>query len=349
MRLPFPKILTAAAMILALWLGVRFLLPLLTPFLLGTGLALLAEPVVRLLNRRFHLPRGAAAGIGVTMAFCFLVLLLLLLAALTLKELQALAGVLPDLGEMAKNGVGSLSGWLQGMTNYAPESIREPLGRSIGDFFSGGTALLDRIVGYVLGLAGSILSQLPEGALGTGTAIISSFMISAKLPAIRARLARLLPRAKIAPVLAVLGRVRTALGGWLKAQVMLAAVTWGILCLGFLLLRIPYSFLWALLVAILDAFPVLGTGAILLPWSLICLLQGETARGIGLLGIYAAAALTRSILEPRLVGRQLGLDPLVTLFALYAGYKLAGLAGMLLAPMAAVTIIGALSGGLAED
>ncbi len=349
MRLMFPKILAAAGITLALWLAVRFLLPLLMPFLLGAGLALLAEPVVKLLSQRFHMPRGAAAGIGVSMAFCFLMLLLFLLAALALRELQALAGVLPDLGEMAKNGVTSLSGWLQAMADHAPESIRAPLSRGVRDFFSGSTALLDRIVGYVLGLAGSILSQLPDGALGICTAIISSFMISAKLPSLRKRLALLLPRTKIGPVLAVLRRVRSALGGWLKAQLKLALVTWVILALGFLLLRIPYSILWALLVATLDAFPVLGTGTILLPWSLICLLQGEPARSIGLLGIYAAAALIRSVLEPRLVGRQLGLDPLVTLFALYAGYKLAGLAGMLLAPMAAVTIANTVSGSLAEE
>ena len=348
MRLSFSKILIAAASILGLWLGIRFLLPLSMPFLLGAGLALLAEPVVRLLSRRFHLPRSAAAGIGVTMAFCFLALLLLMLAALALKELRSLAGVLPDLGEMAKTGVGSLSAFLQSMAAHAPESLRDPLSRRIGDFFYGGTALLDRIIGYVWGLAGSILTQLPEGALGTGTAIISSFMISAKLPAIRVRLSQLLPKTKVEPVLAALKRVRTALGGWLKAQCKLALVTWGILTLGFFLLRIPHSLLWALLVAALDAFPVLGTGTVLLPWSLICLLQGETARGIGLLGVYAAASLTRSVLEPRLVGRQLGLDPLVTLFALYAGYKLAGLAGMLLAPMAAATIAGAFSGGLSD-
>lgn len=349
MRQLFPKLFTAAALALGLWLGIRFLLPLFMPFLLGAGLALLAEPMVRLLTGRFHLPRSAASGIAVSMAFCFLVLLLFLLAALALKELRALAGVLPDLGEMAKNGVTSLSGWLQAMASHAPESLREPLGKSIGDFFSGGTALLDRAVGYVLALAGSFLSQLPDGALGTGTAIISSYMISAKLPAIRTKLAKFLPRERLAPVLATLKRIRSALGGWLKAQLRLALVTWGILTLGFLLLRIPHGVLWALLVATLDAFPVLGTGTVLLPWSLICLLQNQTARCIGLLGVYAAAALTRSILEPRLVGHQLGLDPLATLFALYAGYKLAGLPGMLLAPMAAVTIAGAVFKGRGRD
>ena len=136
---------------------------------------------------------------------------------------------------------------------------------------------------------------------------------------------------------------------FVKGRKYAALITFLVALTGMLLLRIPHGPLWAGVVALVGAFPVLGAGTVLLPWSLICLLQGETARGIGLLGIYAAAALTRSILEPRLVGRQLGLDPLVTLFALYAGYKLAGLAGMLLAPMAAVTIIGALSGGLSEE
>ena len=113
-------------------------------------------------------------------------------------------------------------------------------------------------------------------------------------------------------------------------------VTWAVVSLGFLLLRIPYGLLWAVLVALVDAFPVLGTGTVLVPWSLVCFLQGDSARGIGLLGIYGAATLIRSALEPKLVGKHLGLDPLVTLIALYTGYKLWGLMGMLLAPLLAV-------------
>lgn len=339
MRSLFPKILTAAGILLVLWLGVRYLLPLLLPFLLGAGVAVLAEPMVRLFSRRLRLPRSAAAGIGVSMAFCFLSLLVLLLAALAVRELGVLAGVLPDLGGMAKSGIALLAQWLQGLTDHAPESIRGHLSRTIGDFFSGGTALLDQAVSYVLGLAGGLLSHLPDGALGVGTAIVSSFMISAKLPVLRSRVKQLLPRERLAPMLAALDRIRSALGGWLKAQLKLAAVTWAILTGGFLILRIPYGPLWALLVAALDAFPVLGTGTVLLPWCLICLLQGDTARAIGLLGVYGVVTLTRSILEPRLVGRQLGLDPLVTLFALYTGYRLGGLPGMLLAPIAAVAVV----------
>jgi len=140
-------------------------------------------------------------------------------------------------------------------------------------------------------------------------------------------------------VLPVLKRIKTAIGGWLKAQLMLAGLCFVIVCGGFLLLRIPYAPIWAVLTALVDAIPILGTGTVLLPWALVCLLQGQTVRAIGLLGTYVAAMLSRSALEPRLVGRQLGLDPLVTLAALYAGFRLWGIGGMLLSPVICVAVL----------
>ena len=119
----------------------------------------------------------------------------------------------------------------------------------------------------------------------------------------------------------------------------LAAMTLLLLTAGLLLLRIPYALVWALVVALVDAVPILGTGTVLIPWALMSLLQEQTLRGVGLLGLYTIAALTRSALEPRLVGKQLGLDPLVTLFSLYSGYRLWGFGGMILAPVLAVAAV----------
>ena len=81
------KISTLAALLLGLFLGIRYLLPLVFPFLLGGALALAAEPIVRFGCRRLHLPRGAAAGIGVSMSFAFLVMVVLMLAALVLLNI----------------------------------------------------------------------------------------------------------------------------------------------------------------------------------------------------------------------------------------------------------------------
>jgi predicted PurR-regulated permease PerM len=209
----------------------------------------------------------------------------------------------------------------------------------VAGLFSGGTALLDKGFSWLLGLAGAILSRMPDSALTVGTALISGVMISARLPRIRKWIALRFPRERLRPLLQTLRQMKTAVGGWLLAQLRLAGVTLMILLAGFLILRIPYGPLWAVGVALVDAFPVLGTGTVLVPWSLVCFLQGDHPQAIGLLGIYTVAFLARTVLEPRLVGGQLGLDPLMTLVALYAGYKVWGIGGMLVAPLLCVTVM----------
>ncbi len=333
------KILPFLGILLSLWLFARYLLPLFFPFLLGLGLALTAQPVVTLFTKKFHIPRIISAGVGVSMAFFSIVTLFLLVCAFALRELRYLAGVLPDLEQTARSGISLLEGWLLGLTDHFPQSIAPLLRQNVANLFSGGTALLDKVIRYVLGLAGSLLTHIPDSALTLGTALISGYMISAKLPRIRFWLEKRFPKEKWKPVLDAILRIRTAIGGWLVAQLKLSGLTFCILAVGFLLLRIPYGLLWALGVALLDAFPVLGTGTALLPWALVCFLQGNIPRAIGLLGTYAVVSLLRSALEPKLVGRQLGLDPLVTLMALYAGYKVWGIGGMILAPLLTATAL----------
>ncbi len=333
------KTLSLLGIFLAVWLVIRFLLPLSFPFLLGTALALAAEPAVRFLRRHLHLPRAAACALSVTGVFLLLSILTLLLAALLVRELGALAGILPNLEDTARTGVSSLEGWLLTLSSKAPQSIRPLLRQNITDFFSDGTALVDKAVRYLLALAGSILGHIPGSALGLFTAIISGYMISAKLPKLRQWFLRRFPREKLRPLLDTLRRVRKAVSSWLLAQLQLSGVTFTVLLLGFLLLRVSYAPLWALITAVVDALPVLGTGSVLLPWSLICLLQGNIAQAVGLLGIYVVVAITRSVLEPRLLGKHLGLDPLVTLIALYVGFRLWGIGGMILSPLLAVTVL----------
>ena len=327
----------ALALGLGAWLALRYLMPILLPFLLGAGLALLAEPGVKFLCRRLRFPRAASSGICVSLVFCGICALAVTLLALLIRELRAISGVLPDRAEAAGAGMVSLRDWLYALAERAPEELRGILESGASSLFSGGAALLSRGMDFLLGLAGGLLRHLPDSALGLGTAVISGYMISAKLPALREKTAGSFSRERFQRLIAALSRIRTAAGGWLAAQTKLAGVTFLILMAGFLLLRISYAPMWALVIALLDAFPVLGTGTVLLPWALICLIQGDIPRAVGLVGIYVTASVSRSVLEPKLVGRHLGLDSLTTLLILYAGYRLWGIGGMLLAPLLAVT------------
>ena len=330
------RVLTIFSALLGGWFLLRICLPLAFPFLLGGALALAAEPVTVFFCDRLKLRRGAASGIGVTAAFCLLSLLILLLCAFVFRELRALVGILPDLEETAEAGLSALSGWAHTLANRLPGSLGQVASRSVSDFFSGGSRLLEQGFRYVLSLTGGILSRVPNGALLVGTALISSYMISARLPRIRRWIREKISSDRMRKALEGLTRVKGMMLGWAKAQLKLMGLTWIILTLGLVLLRIPYAPVWAAAVALVDVFPILGTGTVLLPWSLVCFLQGDAPRAVGLLGIYGLISLTRSVLEPKLLGDHMGLDPLVMLIALYGGFRLWGFGGMVLAPVLAV-------------
>ena len=332
----FSTLILAFALV---WLTIRFFLPLFFPFVLGALLALAAEPAVRLLQKRLRLPRWISTGICISTAFALLAMALLTLCGILIRELGSLAGILPDLGQTAKQGFSLIRTWLLQLSSHSPESLRPVLEQNVNSLFSDGTALLDRSISYLLGLAGNLLTHVPDSALSLGTAVISAFLISAKLPRLRRRILRQIPREWLLSLSATGKRIRKVLGGWLTAQCKLTGVSFVLLFLALVILRIPYALPLALLICLVDAFPILGTGTVLIPWSLICLLQQDTARAIGLASTYAAVTLTRSVLEPKFLGHHLGLDPLVTLISLYAGFRLWGIGGMILAPVLTVVTL----------
>lgn len=330
---------TAGGILLA-WAAVRYLLPLILPFLLGLALAVGAEPMSRFFRRRLGIPRRIASGISVSMAFCFLAAGGMLLCALAVRELRALAGILPELAASAQSGLTGLEEKLIRFSERLPGDLGPTMAQSIRALFSDGSSLGDKAIGYLLGLAGTILSHIPRSFLGIGTAVISGYMISARLSQLRAWVLGRIPREKWRAWLEYGKRLKGTALRYLTAQAKLSAVTFGILLAGFWWLRLPYPLLWALAVALVDAFPVLGTGTVLLPWAVLTAVQGQTVRALGLAGLYALVCVIRSVLEPKLLGKHLGLDPLVTLVAMYAGFRLLGLGGMILAPMLAVTVLG---------
>lgn len=334
----FRKLLMWALMAVGAWVFLRYLLPVLVPFLLAALLALAAEPLVSVLHRRLRFPRTAAAAAGVTVALAMAVLLTVSLCALLIRQMGTLAGVLPDLEDTALNGLGALENWMLGMAQRAPDGIRSVLSHSVSNMFSNGSALLDRVIEKLLSMASAVLKGLPDSALGFGTWVLASFMISARLPKIKAWLSSIIPAAWKESYMPQLRAVKTSFGGWLLAQLKLVGVTFAVLTAGFFLLHIAHPLLWAAVTCVVDILPILGTGTVLIPWSIVCFLQGETARAFGLLGIYGAVTLLRSVLEPRLVGKQLGLDPLTTLLAIYAGYRFWGLLGMIFAPVLAALV-----------
>lgn len=331
-------LIVLAAGILGTWFLIRYALPVLFPFLLGTGIALAAEPLAGFLGKRLGLKRWLAAAIGVSGVFTGLLCLLVLALALLFRQAGQLTAVVPQVADGVRVGMDALEGWLLSAASSAPEGIRRVVTGGVTGFFSDGSAIVQRITDTLPGLLSKVFTHVAGGVVTFATAVLAAFMICIRLPQLRRWLGEHLPDSWKQQYLPALKTLRRSLAGWITAQLKLTLVIGGILLACFWLLRIPHGILWAAVIAMVDAMPVLGCGIALVPWSMICLLQGNRLVGIGLLATYGLVFLVRSVLEPRLLGKELGLDPLVTLIAIYTGYRLLGLPGMLLAPLCAVAI-----------
>ena len=311
-------------------------LPLILPFLLAGLAALAVEPGVAALGRRTRLPRWASSGLCVTGLFAVLGAVLCFFGRVLWEELLRLVRQLPELLHQLQPALNELRAALEGLARRAPEGLASALIQWIGELFAGGAGLLESVYAFLSGLVSGLVSGAPKLFLSVVTTVIASYMSSAALPRIKALLRRRLPAAWQEWLRRVRARARAVFGGWCRAQVKLLGLVFLVLTLGLWALGVEFPLLFGGLIALLDALPVLGTGAVLIPWALLSFLQDRAVRGFGLLALYAVSSLARSILEPHLVGRQLGLPPLLTLMAFYVGYRLFGVAGMVLSPLAAV-------------
>lgn len=308
--------------------------PVLLPFGTGAVIAAAAEPAAG----RLPMPRWAAAGISVTGVYLLIGAAMWLLCSTLCGELAGFVRGLPGAAQSLTGPVEQLRNWLLGLTDRFPDGIAKALREGVTEFFQSGAGIAGRIYEWVFDFASSALKKLPDLALFFLTAVLSSFMICAQRPRLLRLWEEKAPPVWQKRVRGGMARIKNVFGGWCKAQLKLMGITFLVLTAGFLVLGVRYPLLFGVGISLIDALPVFGTGTILIPWGLVMFAKGNTFLGTGLICLYGGATLLRTALEPRLLGKQIGLDPLVTLLVLYAGYRFFGVLGMLLFPLGAILI-----------
>ncbi len=318
------------------WLLAVFALPALLPFVIGLAIAALVEKPMQLFLTRTRLPRGLGAFLFVLLFYALLVTAVYFLCRIVCDEATRFLRELPALISSLAIPFGTLQKKLYALADRLPDGIGVAVREGVESFFKNGSLIGSRIYDWLFSTASNVLGKLPDIVLFLITTVVASFMSAAELPKLRQFVRERAPKPWQQKLRAVRARLKATLGGYVRAQLKLMGITFLILTAGFLILRISYPLLFGLALAFVDALPVFGTGTVLIPWSLLMFLRGNMRCGIGLLILYACAALTRQALEPRMVGRHIGLNPLLTLMALYVGFRCAGIMGMLLFPIAAI-------------
>lgn len=328
--------LAAAAAIV--WLSLRFLLPWFAPLLLAFLLAAAIEPVVCALASRLRLPRAVGAGICSVSLLGLLTVLLLQLCSGAVSGLRTLFDRLPQLFESLHLQFQTLEAQILAYLNSSNRALAAYFSASSDAVYAQLTTLPAKLSERLVALFSSLAGKAPSILLFVVTTGIGMYFISAAYPSILRFLRLQVPETWRSRISVLSHDLRHTLLRWLRAQLIMTAITFAVLWLAFLLLHLDFAVLLAALTAVVDALPILGSGTVLIPWSVIAALSGDYGLCIGLLAAYGAVTLLHSCLQAKLVGDQLGLHPLVSLASIYIGWCVAGVWGMLLAPIAAITL-----------
>lgn len=332
---------------LGLWaLGFIFsvtLLPralgLLWPFWVGLWAAWVLERPVEALERRLGCPRSAASGLAVVFFVGAAAALLAVLCAAAVQELSALVQAWPEASRWFSQTGARLTRQVDSMLSSLPRQVQDTARAGIRTATRQLEQDLPDLAADAAGAAGRWAQCLPGAAASLLVFLLATWMLSARLPALRAWARRRLRGTPGALASGIRGAMGAAFGGYLRAQLILAGGVFVILCAGLALMGQDYALLISAALALVDAVPLLGAGLALVPWAAVELLLGRVGAGAGLLALWGAVTLLRQLLEPRLLGRSAGLDPLSALAGIYLGMRTMGVAGMILGPVLVLALV----------
>lgn len=349
--------ITLAGGAVALYLICRYAIGLLMPFLVAFLLALITRPAVRYLAKKTKRSEKVIAALVTLFTLIVLGIIVYFLSSRLLIELQHFLRYLVEESNTPDGEVSQAIAFFRDLIDRIPfiEHLRKAdflkvfvddpeafIGEQLKNML---TAFTERVTGGVA----SALRALPALLFGLLVWVIASFYASIEFEGTCRALTMLLPPSLAERLPRWRARAGEIFRRYLKAYLLLFALTFGELLVGFLLLGVRYVFLLALITAILDALPVIGVGAVLIPFAILSFAGGSTFRGVGLLILYALMTVVRQIAEPHLVGKSLGLHPLLMLFSFYVGLKLFGVAGILVGPLLAVAVKGFFEGRKREE
>lgn len=301
------------------------------PFVIGWMIALIANPLVRFLEKRLKIVRKHGSMLIIAGVLALIISLLYFVLGKAYVEIREFIGDLPALYDSA---AAEIRGAVQNgnrMFEFLPDEFRtavmqftENIGTYVGD-------LVSKAAAPTVEIAGNVAKRIPNVLVNTVITILSSYLFIAEQDKILAWMRRYAPKFVLRYAEYLKKDARGVIGGYFLAQFRIMFVVAGILAMGFLFLKVKYGLLLAVLISMLDFLPVFGTGTALFPWAAVKLFTGEYTYAAGLLILYVVTQVSRQLIQPKIVGDSMGLPPLLTLFLLYLGFKVKGIAGMILA------------------
>lgn len=318
--------------IVLVYLFAKYLLGWLTPFIIGFILAAIIQPVSKVFSQKLKIKQGICAVILVLLLIVLLLGFLYLLTLLVIKNIDNITYFLSSLIDSIKDIFDNLSikctPFLNDLQSTTGFSFNISESEFSNKFFE-----ITKLPDFLMKTLQSLISGAVPLFLNIVITVVASCFIAADFNLVLNFLKRLIPKRHLRTVKIIKEFFIKTIFKLIRAYALLMFITFCELSLGLFIIGIENPLGIALLIAVVDILPVLGTGTIMIPWGIIELLLSNTFLGIALLLLYVIITIVRNILEPKIVGNHIGLHPLVTLTAIIIGLKSLGLLGVIIFPI----------------
>lgn len=331
-------ILSLMGTLLFVVVGVKLLL-FFMPFVIGWFLAYLASPLVNWMEKRLRIVKKLGSAFIIILALAVVILLIYLVVSWMWRETYSLSRNIPHMYVDLERGLQKIGGNLEGVFEKLPAGVQSGLNSSLKDLDKTMGDVIRKISTPTVTAAGNMAKKIPAILVSTIVTVISAYFLIAEREGVLRWAKRVTPDPIVERMSLVMSNLKYAVGGYFRAQFKIMGVVFVLLLIGFLVTGVRFSGLLALAVALLDFLPFFGTGTALIPWAVYKLMVGNYKMAIALVVLYVVTQLARQLIQPKLVGDSIGLNPLLTLVLLYGGYKIGGVAAMIFAVPVGMIVI----------
>ena len=326
LRLLFSLLATVAFVVIG-WNLIRFFMP----FVIGWIIAAIASPLVNWLEKRLKIVKKLGSALIVILVLAAIILALYFGISRLASEISDLIRNFPDMYAQLEIGLRQIGDTLSGIFERLPTGIQNGWNTVVQNLDQYMGNLVSNMSEPTVMAAGNIAKSVPYYLISFIVAVLSAYFFIVEREEVLAWMKRVSPESVQKRMTLVIDNLRYAVGGYFKAQFKIMGIVFLILLVGLGILDTGYFVLVAFLIAFLDFLPFFGTGTAMIPWAVYEFFMGDYKMTVALIVIYVITQAVHQLLQPKLVGDSVGLNPLVTLFLLYIGYRMGGILWMILA------------------
>lgn len=334
------KIFCYLSLIIVGWLFFKYVFGYFVPFLVAWAIAYIIYPLALKVSKKTKMPRKVWSFVITLVLLMLIILLLFLMINRLVYEIQNFLSYLNNNSEKIAGYIKSVFDFVNSISNRLPiinklqnaeliSNISQKVNELIENIWQ---ELLLKLGSAIPNVAAKIVMTLPDVLFVGLICTIAAFYFALDIDILHIKLKEILPSAVSTFLKKIKSKVIYGFKKYVKAYLIIFIITFLELFVGFLILGVDYYFIFALLIAFIDFLPVFGTGAVLVPWGIIALLMKNYYLGIGMLILFTIVTILRQIIEPKILGKSLGVHPLLTLLSIYLGYKIFGVFGMFFLP-----------------